>query len=114
MNACSSLFILTFLEEDKDLYKTKMNSRKIVLFLLVSFVVTSSATAGSFKWIAGNSSDDVIPVFGTKGVAEEGNGPGGVQAAVLFPSSSPGDLYLFGGYGFYVTSTFGERFLRYL
>ncbi len=51
-----------------------------------------------WTWISGSTQDEAAGVYGTQGVADAANIPGGRQFAAAWTTAS-GDFWLFGGYG---------------
>lgn len=57
-----------------------------------------SPSAGTWEWVDGSDTPNVVGVYGTQGVAASGNVPGARQNAVAWTDSA-GNFWLFGGYG---------------
>ncbi len=78
----------------------------------VNFVVTSSSSENSeWTWISGANTFGQTGVYGTQGVPSTANVPGARFSAASWIDGS-GNLWLFGGKGFYTTSggNFGGNF----
>jgi N-acetylneuraminic acid mutarotase len=58
-----------------------------------------SPTSGQWTWVSGGTGDNASGVYGTRGTAAAGNGPGARQAVSSWIDAS-GNLWLFGGYGY--------------
>jgi hypothetical protein len=53
---------------------------------------------GLWTWVGGTSAPNVVPVYGTQGVAAAGNGPGARQQSASWVDAA-GNLWIFGGSG---------------
>jgi N-acetylneuraminic acid mutarotase len=60
--------------------------------------------ANDWTWVAGDSSVNKVPVYGTKGVADTANTPGGKSGHVAWIDGA-GNVYLFGGFGMKAASS---------
>jgi hypothetical protein len=58
-------------------------------------------STGEWTWMNGSNSWDQSSVYGTKGVPAASNGPGARHAAIGWTDAS-GNLWLFGGWGYYL------------
>ena len=63
-------------------------------------------SSNEWTWMGGNSTSNVIGVYGTKGTSSPSNYPGGRYNSVSWIDSS-GALWLFGGQGIDSTGTYG-------
>ncbi len=61
---------------------------------------------GQWTWMSGPSTSNQSGVYGTKGVAADGNRPGARHYAVSW-TDSVGNLWLFGGHGYGAGTSFG-------
>ncbi len=66
-----------------------------------------SPSSGEWTWISGSDTANATGVYGTKGVAGASNVPGARFDAVSWVGAG-GNLWLFGGFGFDSTDTFGR------
>jgi hypothetical protein len=64
-------------------------------------------SAGEWTWMAGSDSTNQPGTYGTQGVASANSTPGARYWCVRWTDSS-GNLWLFGGYGYDSTGTFGS------
>lgn len=62
-------------------------------------------TDNTWTWIAGSDSPNALGVYGTKGIAAPGQGPGARYGAVAW-ATADGIFWLYGGYG-YAASGYG-------
>jgi N-acetylneuraminic acid mutarotase len=63
-------------------------------------------STNQWTWMHGTNTMNSLCVYGTQGVAAPGNRPGGRRNMVTWTDAN-GDLWLFGGYGWYGNSSFG-------
>lgn len=61
----------------------------------------------NWTWVSGSDIGNQSGVYGTKGTASPSNVPGGRPGSVTWIDNS-GNLWLFGGFGYDSTTTFGE------
>jgi hypothetical protein len=67
--------------------------------------------SGGWTWMSGSAAVNQSAVYGTLGTAASTNIPGARQSAVSWNDAS-GNLWLFGGYGFNATGTYGYGYLN--
>ena len=70
----------------------------IVLLMLVGIVIPSRSYAA--VWVGGSEFADQTGVYGTQGIADASNWPGGRNGGVLWYNSNGSILWSFGGYGY--------------
>ncbi len=58
----------------------------------------SIAQSGQWIWVKGDSINNATPVFGTMGVTDSLNTPGGVYGPAEW-TDKQGNLWIFGGFG---------------
>jgi hypothetical protein len=59
-----------------------------------------------WTWVSGSFTGDQAGIYGTKGVIDPSNVPGARNGAISWKDAQ-GDLWLFGGYGYYATGQGG-------
>lgn len=72
----------------------------------VQVICSNASPTNSWEWVDGTTATDQAGIYGTLGVPAATNLPGGRDSGMTW-TDSKGNLWLFGGYGYDSTQTFG-------
>lgn len=85
---------------------TSLLAKCLSLMMLVVSFCASKAQSNEWEWMGGSTTEGALGVYGTKGTPAPQNVPGSRSQPVTW-TDQKGNLWLFGGYGFYSSGAYG-------